>query len=99
MANAGPRQAAGRALQAACGGECGQQTGLRQRRGRGCAEQGPTDTARINLVYTRLLSPISGRIGRSIVTEGALVTANQTTALATVQQLDPIYVDVTQPTP
>jgi len=55
------------------------------------------DTARINLVYTKLLSPISGRIGRSAVTEGALVTANQTTALATVQQLDPIYVDVTQP--
>jgi membrane fusion protein, multidrug efflux system len=55
------------------------------------------DTARINLVYTRLLAPISGRIGRSAVTEGALVTANQTTALATVQQLDPIYVDVTQP--
>jgi membrane fusion protein (multidrug efflux system) len=55
------------------------------------------DTARINLVYTRLLAPISGRIGRSSVTEGALVTANQTTALATVQQLDPIYVDVTQP--
>ncbi len=56
-----------------------------------------TDTARINLVYTRLLSPISGRIGRSSVTEGALVTAGQATALATVQQLDPIYVDVTQP--
>jgi membrane fusion protein, multidrug efflux system len=55
------------------------------------------DTARINLVYTRLLSPISGRIGRSLVTEGALVTANQTSSLATVQQLDPIYVDVTQP--
>ncbi len=55
------------------------------------------DTARINLVYTRLLSPISGRIGRSAVTEGALVTANQATSLATVQQLDPIYVDVTQP--
>jgi RND family efflux transporter MFP subunit len=44
-----------------------------------------------------LLSPISGRVGRSSVTEGALVTANQTTSLATVQQLDPIYVDVTQP--
>jgi membrane fusion protein (multidrug efflux system) len=56
------------------------------------------DTARINLVYTRLLAPISGRIGRSSVTEGALVTAAQTTALATLQQLDPIYVDVTQPT-
>jgi membrane fusion protein (multidrug efflux system) len=59
--------------------------------------QAQQDTARINLVYTRLLSPISGRIGRSSVTEGALVTADQTTALATVQQLDPIYVDVTQP--
>jgi|HubBroStandDraft_5_1064220.scaffolds.fasta_scaffold44098_2 membrane fusion protein (multidrug efflux system) len=55
------------------------------------------ETAHINLVYTRLLSPISGRTGRSSVTEGALVTANQATSLATVQQLDPIYVDVTQP--
>ena len=55
------------------------------------------ETARINLIYTRVLSPITGRIGRSLVTEGALVTANQATALATVQQLDPIYVDVTQP--
>jgi membrane fusion protein (multidrug efflux system) len=55
------------------------------------------DTAHINLVYTKLLSPIPGRIGRSSVTEGALVTAAQTTALAVVQQLDPIYVDVTQP--
>jgi membrane fusion protein (multidrug efflux system) len=54
------------------------------------------DTARINLVYTKVLAPISGRIGRSQMTEGALVTASQTTALATVQQLDPIYVDVTQ---
>jgi membrane fusion protein, multidrug efflux system len=55
------------------------------------------DTARINLVYTRLLSPIAGRIGRSSVTEGALVTGDQALSLATVQQLDPIYVDVTQP--
>jgi RND family efflux transporter MFP subunit len=55
------------------------------------------DTAQINLIYTRLLAPISGRIGRSTVTEGALVTAGQATALATVQQLDPIYVDATQP--
>jgi len=59
--------------------------------------QAAVETARINLVYTRVLSPISGRIGRSFVTEGALVTANQATALATVQQLDPVYVDVTQP--
>lgn len=54
------------------------------------------DTAKINLDYTRVFSPISGRIGKSSVTEGALVTANQTTALATVQQLDPVYVDITQ---
>jgi RND family efflux transporter MFP subunit len=59
--------------------------------------QAAVETARINLIYTRVLSPITGRIGRSLITEGALVTANQTTALATVQQLDPVYVDVTQP--
>ena len=52
--------------------------------------------AHIKLAYTKVRSPISGRIGRSSVTEGALVTAEQTTALASVQQLDPIYVDVTQ---
>jgi membrane fusion protein, multidrug efflux system len=55
------------------------------------------DTAQINLAYTRMFSPISGRTGRSSVTEGALVDANQRTALVVVQQLDPIYVDVTQP--
>jgi RND family efflux transporter MFP subunit len=60
--------------------------------------QAAVETARINLVYTRVLSPITGRISRSFVTEGALVTANQATALATVQQLEPVYVDVTQPT-
>lgn len=54
------------------------------------------ETARINLVYTKVLAPISGRVGRSSVTEGALVTTGQATSLATVQQLDPIYVDVTQ---
>lgn len=54
------------------------------------------ETARINLAYTRVTSPISGRIGKSSVTTGALVTANQQAALATVQQLDPIYIDVTQ---
>jgi membrane fusion protein (multidrug efflux system) len=59
--------------------------------------KGSADTARINLIYTRLLAPISGRIGRSFVTEGALVTADQANSLATVQQLDPVYVDVTQP--
>ncbi|ATE62211.1 efflux RND transporter periplasmic adaptor subunit [Thauera sinica] len=60
------------------------------------AARAATDKARIDLEFTRVVSPISGRIGRSSVTPGALVTANQATALATVQQLDPIYVDVTQ---
>ena len=54
------------------------------------------DTAQINLAYTRIIAPISGRIGRSSVTPGALVTAYQASALATIQQLDPVYVDVTQ---
>ncbi|GAA0541442.1 membrane fusion protein (multidrug efflux system) [Rhizomicrobium palustre] len=53
-------------------------------------------TAEINLAYTRITAPISGRIGRSTVTQGALVTASQTSALATIQQLDPIFVDITQ---
>ncbi|MCE4555294.1 efflux RND transporter periplasmic adaptor subunit [Roseateles cellulosilyticus] len=53
-------------------------------------------TAQIDLDRTRVSAPVAGRIGRSAVTPGALVTANQATALATVQQLDPIYVDVTQ---
>jgi membrane fusion protein, multidrug efflux system len=54
------------------------------------------DSARINLGYTRITAPISGRIGASSVTEGALVTAQQPTALTTVSTLDPIYVDVDQ---
>ena len=55
-------------------------------------------TARINLGYCRVTAPIAGRIGRSTVTEGAVVTAYQPMALATIQQLDPIYVDVPQST-
>ena len=55
------------------------------------------ETARINLGYTRVAAPISGRIGKSSVTVGALATANQPAAFTTIQQLDPIYVDVTQP--
>ncbi len=55
------------------------------------------EQAKINLTYTKVNAPISGRIGRSAVTPGALVTAGQTTVLATVTQLDPIYVDVVQP--
>ena len=62
------------------------------------AAKAAVDTARINLAYTKVTAPISGRIGRSSVTDGALVTASQATALATIQQLDPIYVDVTQST-
>ncbi|WP_371866498.1 efflux RND transporter periplasmic adaptor subunit [Duganella alba] len=54
------------------------------------------EQAKINVGYTHVDAPISGRIGRSSVTPGALVTASQTNALTTVQQLDPIYVDVTQ---
>jgi membrane fusion protein (multidrug efflux system) len=54
------------------------------------------ETARINLNYAHVVSPISGRIGTSTVTDGAIVTAYQPVALATIQQLDPIYVDVTQ---
>ena len=53
-------------------------------------------SAQIDLRYTKVMAPISGRIGRSSVTEGALVSNGQSTAMATIQQLDPIYVDVTQ---
>ena len=54
------------------------------------------DSARINLAYTRITAPISGRIGKSNVTVGALATEHQVFPLATIQQLDPIYVDATQ---
>lgn len=58
--------------------------------------QASVESARVNLEYTRVLAPITGRIGRSAVTPGALVTADETTALATITQLDPIYVDVVE---
>ena len=61
------------------------------------ANNAAVETAHINLDYTRIVSPISGRAGISTVTPGALLTANQAVALTTVQQLDPIYVDVVQP--
>lgn len=61
------------------------------------AAKANVETSRINLAYSRVDAPISGRVGRSTVTPGALVTASQATAMATIQQLDPIYVDVTQP--
>ncbi|WP_448213579.1 efflux RND transporter periplasmic adaptor subunit [Colwellia sp. MEBiC06753] len=59
--------------------------------------QAQLKTAQINLNYSKVLAPISGQIGKSSVTAGALVSANQQSALATVTQLDPIYVDLTQP--
>ena len=60
------------------------------------AAKAALETTRINLSYTRVTAPISGRIGKSSVTSGALVTASQAAPLATIQQTDPIYVDVTQ---
>ena len=60
------------------------------------AAKAALERARIDVAYTKLTAPIGGRIGRSTVTAGALVTANQANALATIQQLDPIYVDLTQ---
>jgi membrane fusion protein (multidrug efflux system) len=58
--------------------------------------QAERDVARINLAYTTIRAPISGRIGRSLVTEGALVEAEQEAPLAVIQQIDPLYVDITQ---
>ena len=60
------------------------------------AGKAAVESARINLKYTKVLAPISGTIGKSSVTEGALVTAGQANVLATIQQLDPIYVDVSE---
>jgi len=54
------------------------------------------ETARINLAYTRVTAPITGRIGRSLITTGALMTANQSSSLATIQQVNQVYVDITQ---
>jgi membrane fusion protein (multidrug efflux system) len=60
------------------------------------AAKASVETARINLAYTEVTAPISGRIGRSSVTDGALVTASQPAALATIQQISQMYVDMTQ---
>lgn len=70
---------------------------LRQAQADVASAKASIETARINLDYTQVRSPISGRTGRSSVTPGALVTADQTSSLVTVTQLDPIYVDVTEP--
>jgi len=60
-------------------------------------QQAAVSTARTNLDYTEVNAPISGRIGKSNVTEGALVTAQQAEVLATIHQLDPMYIDISQP--
>ena len=71
---------------------------LKQAEAELAAAKAAVETARINVAYTKVTAHISGRIGRSSVTNGALVTAGQPTALATIQQLDSMYVDVTQST-
>lgn len=60
------------------------------------ANEAALATAKTNLRYSRVVAPISGQIGRSSITRGALVTASQESALATIQKLDPMYVDMTQ---
>jgi membrane fusion protein (multidrug efflux system) len=72
------------------------QTALKTATANLALQKAAVQTAQINLNYTRVVSPISGQVGKSTVTPGALVTANQTTALATVQDLSKIYVDITQ---
>ncbi len=72
------------------------QAALGENQAQVAAARAAVDSARINLDYTTIEAPISGRIGRSSVTAGALVTASQAQALATIRQLDPIYVDLTQ---
>lgn len=70
---------------------------LRQAQADVASAEAAVETARINLGYTEVTSPISGRTGRAAVTVGALVTASQATSLVTVTRLDPMYVDLTQP--
>ena len=72
------------------------QTSLHQAEADLAAADASLENARINLGYARITAPTSGRIGKSVVTQGALVVANQAEALATIQQLDQVYVDVTQ---
>jgi membrane fusion protein, multidrug efflux system len=68
----------------------------RQAAAEAAAAKAALETSRVNLAYTRITAPISGRIGKSTVTPGALVLANQSAPLATIQQLDPMYVEVSQ---
>jgi membrane fusion protein (multidrug efflux system) len=69
---------------------------LLQARADVAASEAALQAAKVTLERTRISAPINGRIGKSSVTQGALVTANQADSLATIQQLDPIYVDVNQ---
>lgn len=69
---------------------------LAQKRAQVKVAEAAVQSARINLDYSTIESPIDGRIGRSFITEGALVTANQSRAMAQVTQLDPIYVDISR---
>jgi len=70
--------------------------GLKQAEAEITAQKAAVENARINLAYTRIVAPITGRIGKSNVTAGALATAYQPLAFTTIQQIDPIYVDATQ---
>lgn len=73
------------------------QAALRRAEADVAAAQAAVRRAQLNLEYTTIRAPIGGRIGRALVTEGALVSAGDPTALALIQQLDPVYVDFTQP--
>ena len=72
------------------------QAAYKQAEAQVAAARAALDTARINLGYTRITAPVAGRVSASVYTPGALVTAGQASALTTVRQLDPIYVDITQ---
>ena len=85
------------AIKAVSKQECdGAQAAFKQAEADVAVNRAAVKTARINLEYTKVRSPISGRIGKSAFTPGALVTANQAQALTSVRQLDPVYVDITQ---
>jgi len=72
------------------------QAALKQAEAELAAARAAAESSRLNLEFTRIVAPIGGRVGKSSITEGALVVANQSEALATVQQIDQVYVDVTQ---
>ena len=72
------------------------QAALMQAEAAVASSEAAVQSAQINLDYTRITAPISGQIGRSLVTEGALLSANQAQVMTTIRQLDPIYVDLSQ---